>query len=128
MSEEVSPVVNDSSGRAPFLSNEAYDSIKFIAMILLPGIGTLYFALAQIWGFPNGPEVVGSITAFDVFLGLLLGLSSQQYNGSDAKYDGTMDIQQHDEGKTFSLSLNTHPEDLETKKAITFKVNPPEGS
>lgn len=61
------------------MSNKVYDILKFVAQIVLPAIGTLYFALAGIWGFPYGEEVVGTITAVDAFLGALLGLSSVQY-------------------------------------------------
>lgn len=62
------------------LSNKAYDILKFIAQIVLPALGTLYFALASIWGFPYGEQIVGTITAVDAFLGALLGISTVQYN------------------------------------------------
>lgn len=61
------------------LSNKAYDIMKWIAQILLPAIGTLYFALAQIWGLPYSEEIVGTISAIDAFLGALLGISTYQY-------------------------------------------------
>ena len=62
------------------ISNETHDILKWIAMYLLPAVGTLYFALAGIWGIPYGEQVVGTITAIDTFLGVLLGLSSASYN------------------------------------------------
>jgi hypothetical protein len=62
------------------LSNKVYDVLKWIALYLLPALGTLYFALAGIWSFPYGEEVVGTITAVDTFLGVLLGISTAQYN------------------------------------------------
>lgn len=62
------------------LSNKVYDVLKWIAQYFLPAVGTLYFALAGIWGLPYGEEVVGTITAVDTFLGVLLGISSIQYN------------------------------------------------
>ena len=61
------------------LSNKAYDILKWIAQILLPAIDTLYFALARIWGLPLAEEIVGTITAVDAFLGVLLGISSANY-------------------------------------------------
>lgn len=64
------------------LSNKSYDILKYLAMIVLPAIGTLYFALASIWHLPYGEEVVGTITAVDAFLGALLGISAAQYNKS----------------------------------------------
>lgn len=62
------------------MSNKLYDVLKWIAMVFLPAIATLYFALAGIWGFPYGEEIVGTITAVDTFLGVLLGISAAQYN------------------------------------------------
>lgn len=62
------------------MSNETYDILKFIAQILLPALGTLYFALATIWGFPYGEQIVGTITAIDAFLGTCLGISTKNYN------------------------------------------------
>ena len=58
------------------LSNKTYDTLKWIAQYLLPALGTLYFSVSQIWGLPYGEEIVGTITAVDTFLGVLLGLSS----------------------------------------------------
>ncbi len=60
-------------------SNKVYDVLKWIAQYFLPAVGTLYFTLASIWNFPYGEQVVGTITAMDTFLGVLLGLSSSQY-------------------------------------------------
>jgi len=62
------------------MSNQVYDVLKFIAQIMLPALGTLYFALAKIWGFPYAAEIVGTISAVDAFLGALLGISTMQYN------------------------------------------------
>lgn len=65
-------------------SNKAYDILKWIAQYLLPALGTLYFALASIWEFPYGEQVVGTITAVDAFLGVLLGISTTQYKKEQA--------------------------------------------
>lgn len=62
------------------LSNKAYDVLKWIATYFLPAAGTLYFALAGIWGFPYGEAIVGTVTAVDTFLGVILGISTIQYN------------------------------------------------
>lgn len=62
------------------LNNNTYDILKFIAQIVLPAVGTLYFALAKIWGLPYGTEIVGTVTAVDTFLGALLGISTKNYN------------------------------------------------
>ncbi len=61
-------------------NNKTYDILKWVAQILLPAIGTLYFAIASVWGLPYSEQVVGTITAVDVFLGALLGISTANYN------------------------------------------------
>jgi hypothetical protein len=68
------------------LSNDQYDLLKWIAQILLPALGTLYFALANIWGLPYGEQIVGTITAIDAFLGVLLGISSNTYKLNDSSH------------------------------------------
>ena len=67
------------------MSNRTYDILKWIAMVLLPALGTLYFALAGIWNVPLGEQVLGTIAAIDTFLGVLLGISSAQYNQANAQ-------------------------------------------
>lgn len=62
------------------MSNKVYDVMKWIAQLLLPAAGALYFALANIWGLPLGEEIVGTITAVDAFLGVILGISTAKYN------------------------------------------------
>ena len=62
------------------MNDKLYDTLKWIAQILLPAIGTLYFALAGIWNFPYAEAIVGTITAVDTFIGVLLGISAAQYN------------------------------------------------
>jgi len=62
------------------MSNKTYDNLRFIAQIVLPAIGTFYFTLGQIWNFPLGEEVVGTITALVAFMGALLKISSINYH------------------------------------------------
>lgn len=71
-------------------SNKAYDILKQVAVIVLPAMGTLYFALCQIWGLPYGEEIVGTIAAVDTFIGALIGVSTKSYNqsGADAELHG----------------------------------------
>ena len=61
------------------MDSKTYDILKYVAQVVLPALGTLYFALASIWGFPYGEQIVGTITAVDTFLGVLLKLSSDKY-------------------------------------------------
>lgn len=62
------------------MNNKVYDILKWIAQILLPALGTFYFAIATIWNLPAPDAVVGTITAVDAFLGAILGISTIAYN------------------------------------------------
>ena len=66
-------------------NDKVYKVLKWIAMYFLPALGTLYFTLAGIWGLPYGEQIVGTVTAIDTFLGILLGISTYQYT----KHGGT---------------------------------------
>lgn len=74
------------------LNNTVYDILKYIAQIVLPAIGTLYFALAKIWGLPYGAEIVGTITAIDAFLGALLKISTDSYYKLPDEEDDTPEV------------------------------------
>lgn len=65
------------------MSNKVYDVLKWIAMYVIPAVGTLYFALAGIWNFPYGEEVLGTLSAIDTFLGVILGISNAQYHKNE---------------------------------------------
>jgi hypothetical protein len=108
----------------PLMSDAAYNRLKFVALILLPALGTLYFGLAQIWGFPKAEEVVGSIAVLDTFLGFLVRYAAQSFNKSDEKYFGEITPEVTEDGrKVFSLELNTQPEAIEKQTEVVFKVN-----
>lgn len=68
------------------MSNKMYNVLKWIAQLFLPAAATLYFALANIWGLPYGEEIVGTITAVDAFLGVILGISSKVYYNDLSNY------------------------------------------
>ena len=61
------------------MSNKVYDVLKWIALVVLPAIAILYSSLAGIWGLPYAEQIPDTITAIDLFLGVLLGISSAQY-------------------------------------------------
>lgn len=67
------------------MSNKLYDVLKWIDMVCIPALATLYFALAGIWGFPYGEQIVGTLVAIETFLGVLLGISSAQYKKKNAE-------------------------------------------
>ena len=69
------------------LSNNVYDILKWIALVVLPAVATLYGALAPTWGWPYSEQIVYTITAVDTFLGALLGISNLQYKKGQGDSD-----------------------------------------
>lgn len=67
------------------LSNQTYDVLAFIGRVVLPALSVLYATLGEIWHLPFTKEIPLTITAIDLFLNSLLGISSNNYykaNGS----------------------------------------------
>lgn len=62
------------------MSNRLFDLLRTLCEIVIPAIGTLYFALAKIWQLPYGTEIVGTCAALATFLGALIGVNRASYN------------------------------------------------
>ena len=62
------------------LNNKVYDILKWLVIIVMPAVATLYAALAAVWAWPYADEVVTTITAVDTFLGAVLCISTAQYH------------------------------------------------
>ena len=98
--------------------SKTYDTLKWIAQFLLPALGTLYFTISSIWGLPYGEQILGTITAIDLFLGAILGLSSSKYEG-----DGTMIVDTSNPDRDiYRMELSNPVETLSEKDSVVFKV------
>lgn len=101
------------------LSNKLYDKLNFLVKVILPGLGTLYFAIAGFWGAPNAQEVVGTIAAVAAFLGLFLTASARQYDGAG---DLVVTTDEEDGQVYLSADLNKHPSSFKNKKNVVLNV------
>lgn len=82
------------------MSNKTYDTLKYLAQVVLPAAATLYVALAALWGLPRAEAVSGTIMAVDTFLGALLHIQAGRYTPST---DGTLTLS--GDGKNDDLVL-----------------------
>jgi hypothetical protein len=104
------------------LTDKAYNVLKFVALVLLPALGALYAAISGLWGLPSPEAVVGTVTAVDAFLGVVLHLSTASYNTSDSKYAGVLHVEPGEDGSQLRLkSLDSNA--VLTQDEVTFKVN-----
>ena len=62
------------------IPDKLYDILKWLVIIVLPALATLYAALSAVWAWPYSDQVVTTITAVDTFLGAVLCLSTATYN------------------------------------------------
>ncbi len=110
-----------------FFPPRVYDILKFIAQIILPALSTFYFSLTEIWGLPYGLQVVGTITAIDLFLGVILGFSSQQYYKNGANFDGELTMVEGEDGREkVVFDVKSDPETVVKqfgKRSFEFRVN-----
>lgn len=107
------------------IKGRTYDVLKFIAMLVLPALGTLYFTLAAIWGLPGAEKVVNTIIAVDAFLGAILQLSSSAYKHSEDRYDGDLVVSDKPGGgqlHTLELREGTEIGQIQKKDELRFKV------
>lgn len=104
------------------LANRVYDVLKFIALVGLPALTSLYFALSGIWHFPATEQVIGTLTVVDTFLGGILGLSAKGYSPPT---DGHVIVDDsHPDVLGMSMKFTTPQAEMASKKSITLKVTP----
>ena len=113
------------SEQTGIMTNRLYEVLKWIAQILLPALGALYFGLDQIWHFGNGVEVVGTITVIDLFLGGLLKASSSAYYKNGDNFDGDVVVEPEDGGVKVGIAADRPLEDVVDdpgKHSVEFKI------
>ena len=105
------------------LSNGSYDFLKKLVEIILPGLGALYFGLAQFWPLGYAEEIVGTIALVCVFLGLFLRSSSKNYEPEAPNQMGSFVINTTEIDRApYRLELDADLSELEKKDTISFKV------
>lgn len=103
------------------MTNKRYDQLKWITQYFLPAFGTLYFTLAEVWNLPYSEEVVGTVVAVTAFLGVLLGISSAQYDKGQGT--GSLIIDRTDDEKDkVTLRLDQEVDDILESTDVTLKV------
>jgi hypothetical protein len=102
------------------ITGKLYDWLKWLAQIVFPALGTLYVALAALWGLPAAQAVAGTILAVDTFLGVILGISQASYARATA--GGEMHVVDTGDSLGYNLVLDDDPEKLKDKTEVRFRV------
>lgn len=58
-----------------WLPNKAYDILKWVGLVACPALAVFYGTCAPAWGWPFPEQVVLTINALGVLIGVLIGAS-----------------------------------------------------
>lgn len=102
------------------MTNKTYDILKRVALIIIPALATFVNGVGIVWGIPHTNEVTATITAFGVFLGAALGVSSKNYT---PETHGNLVVTKHDD---VYADFAAEPANLKDGDTIVLKVTKPE--
>ena len=101
------------------MNDKTYDILKRVALIVVPALATFVNAVGIVWGVPYTNEVTATITAFGVFLGAAIGVSSKNY---EPDTHGNLVVTKHDE---VYADFTDEPSNLKDGDTIILKVSKP---
>ena len=102
------------------MTNKTYDAIKYVALIIVPALATFVSAVGIVWGIPYTSEATTTITAFGVFLGATIGVSSKNY---EPETHGNLVVTKHDD---VYADFASEPTNLKDGDTIVLKVTKPD--
>lgn len=102
------------------MNDKTYDILKHVALIFVPALATFVNAVGVVWGVPHTNDVAMTITAFGVFLGALLGVSSKNY---EPETHGNLVVTKHDD---VYADFASEPTNLKDGDTILLKVTKPD--
>lgn len=102
------------------MNNQTYDILKRVALIIIPALATFVNAAGMVWGLSYANEISATITAFGVFLGAALGISSANY---EPETHGNLVVTKHDD---VYADFAAEPANLKDGDTIVLKVTKPE--
>ena len=102
------------------MNNKTYDILKRVALIVIPALATFVNAVGIVWGVPYTTELTATITAFGVFLGAALGVSSANHT---PETHGNLVVTKHDD---VYADFASEPTNLKDGDTIVLKVTKPD--
>lgn len=102
------------------MTNKTYDALKYVALIIVPALATFVNAIGVVWGVPHTNDLAMTITAVGVFLGAVLGVSSNNY---EPETHGNLVVTKHDD---VYADFASEPTNLKDGDTIVLKVTKPD--
>ena len=75
------------------INDRVYSVLKYITMVVLPALTTLWLAVGSIWHLPYVEPIGATLSAVTVFLGAILGISTSLYNIREQRKDELAEMQ-----------------------------------
>lgn len=101
------------------MSNQLYNFLNSLVKIILPALGTFYFTMSGLWGFPAADKVVGTITALCLLLGFVINAARKGW-----VVDDTILVDDSDpENVNFGFEKNLQLENLNDGQYLALKVH-----
>ena len=101
------------------MNDKTYDILKRVSLIVVPALATFVNAVGIVWGVPYTNEVTATITAFGVFLGAAIGVSSKNY---EPDTHGNLVVTKHND---VYADFTAEPSNLKDGDTIILKVSKP---
>lgn len=101
------------------MNDKTYDILKRVALIVVPALATFVNAVGIVWVVPYTNEVTATITAFGVFLGAAIGVSSKNY---EPDTHGNLVVTKHND---VYADFTAEPSNLKDGDTIILKVSKP---
>ena len=102
------------------MNNRTYDIIKYVALLIIPALATFVNAVGIVWGIPYTNEATATLTAFGVFLGATLGITSKNYT---PETHGNLVVTKHED---VYADFASEPTNLKDGDTIVLKVTKPD--
>lgn len=102
------------------LPAKLYNFIKYLVLIVLPALTTLWVVLANVWNWDYMTNVSATMTAVTAFLGTIVGISAKNFNTNE-KFVGETYLKPTDQG--WKRVFNVTADEIDpNRKEISFKV------
>lgn len=79
------------------LSDKLYEFLKWLCLLAMPALAYGYSALARVWELPYATEVPETINIVAFVIGVLIGVSTLNYNKEQVVDHDHVDINQEKE-------------------------------
>jgi hypothetical protein len=101
-----------------------YDTLKWIALILLPALAVFVTGLNAYWDIPNQDAIAGTIILVDTLLGALLQISSNKQESFDG-YLATEGVNEVTGHPNLKMVVTKDPATIAQGKFARLKIGSP---